>query len=258
LGRARNIKPGFFKNEDLADLDCHTRLLFIGLWTIADREGRFENRPRKIKAELFPYESVDVESCMARLCSKQFLTMYEVDGEGYVEVANWSRHQTPHHRETASEIPPPSREKRKQKQRDAHAPAVHEPSISEASAKQVASCPTDSLIPDSLIPDSSARSVHGGLDIQSWNRFLDYRKQIRKPIKPVSIPAAQQKLAGYGADQAAVVEQTIANGWTGLFDVRELRDGKTQRRNAAEQAWDDYEAEYGRRGGADGTEAGLA
>ena len=54
--RARNIKPGFFENEELADLPPLTRLLYIGLWLLADREGRLENRPRRIKAQIFPYE----------------------------------------------------------------------------------------------------------------------------------------------------------------------------------------------------------
>lgn len=60
-----------------------------------------------------------------------------------------------------------------------------------------------------------------GLDAVAWSRFLDYRKQLRKTIKPVSIQAAQRKLAGFGADQAAVVEQSIANGWEGLFALKD-------------------------------------
>ena len=44
--RARNIKPGFFKNDALAELDFAGRLLFIGLWGIADRAGRLEDRPK--------------------------------------------------------------------------------------------------------------------------------------------------------------------------------------------------------------------
>ena len=44
MARSRNIKPGFFSNEHLAELDFATRLLFIGMWTEADREGRRELR----------------------------------------------------------------------------------------------------------------------------------------------------------------------------------------------------------------------
>lgn len=222
MSRSRNIKPGFFKNEELADLDAHTRLLFIGVWLLADRDGRFENRPRKIKAEIFPYEDVNVEACIAQLCAKQFLTMYEVDGEQYIEVTNWHKHQTPHHRETASDIPPPPQQKRQKKQRDADAQSMHQPSINEASAKDGPSKSSDvPLIPDSgfLIPDSDAQVEHlvPGLDLEAWNRWLDYRKQIRKPIKPVSVLAAQRELAGFGLDQRLVVEKSIANGWQGVF-----------------------------------------
>ena len=49
MSRARNIKPAFFKNELLAELDAFDRLLFIGLWCLADREGRTEDRPKRIK-----------------------------------------------------------------------------------------------------------------------------------------------------------------------------------------------------------------
>ena len=50
--RIRTRKPAFFKDEDLADLPPLTRLFFQGLWPMADRDGRLENRPRLIKAEV--------------------------------------------------------------------------------------------------------------------------------------------------------------------------------------------------------------
>lgn len=59
-----------------------------------------------------------------------------------------------------------------------------------------------------------------GLNAEAWNRWEAYRREIRKPIKPASVQAAQRKLTGFGADQAAVVEQSIAQGWTGLFELK--------------------------------------
>ena len=59
-----------------------------------------------------------------------------------------------------------------------------------------------------------------GLDPAAWSRWCDYRKQIRKPLKPVSIPAAQRELAAFGSDQSAVVEQSVAQGWQGLFALK--------------------------------------
>lgn len=58
------------------------------------------------------------------------------------------------------------------------------------------------------------------LNVEAWHRWVQYRKQIRKPIQPPSTGAAQRKLAVFGPDQSAVVEQSIAQGWTGLFALK--------------------------------------
>lgn len=56
--RARNLKPGFFKNYQLAQIARPWgRLLFGGLWTLADKEGRLKDEPEWIRAEIFPYEN---------------------------------------------------------------------------------------------------------------------------------------------------------------------------------------------------------
>lgn len=107
MARSRNIKPSFFKNEHLIDLQPLDRLLFIGLWTLADREGRLEDRPRRIKIELFPGDSYDVETGLANLAGKGFIERYEVDSEQYIQIEAFTKHQKPHHKEIASDIPAP-------------------------------------------------------------------------------------------------------------------------------------------------------
>lgn len=59
-----------------------------------------------------------------------------------------------------------------------------------------------------------------GLDTSAWERWKAYRTAIRKPIKPASEHAMQMKLVKYGADQDAVVNQSISNQWQGLFDLQ--------------------------------------
>ena len=71
-----------------------------------------------------------------------------------------------------------------------------------------------------------------GLNVFAWERFFEYRKEIGKPYKKASIQAAQKKLSGFGPMQGDVVEQTIANGWTGLFDLKGNGNGKDQRSRA--------------------------
>ena len=106
MARARNIKPGFFVNERLADCSMAARLLFIGLWTVADRKGRLKDIPRRIGAEIFPYEDIDCETLLAELASSGFIVRYEVEGKRYIAIVSFLRHQAPHRNEKESEIPP--------------------------------------------------------------------------------------------------------------------------------------------------------
>jgi hypothetical protein len=105
VARSRNIKPGFFKNYDLADLGPVSQLLFAGLWCLADRDGRLEDKPRLIKAELFPYYDCDVNGELTKLARLKFVDRYVVDGEQYIQIENFQKHQQPHHTEKKSIIP---------------------------------------------------------------------------------------------------------------------------------------------------------
>ena len=67
MARIRTIKPDFFTNEQVAALPYEWRLLFVGVWTQADREGRLEDRPMRLKAALFPYDSIDVDAGLTQL-----------------------------------------------------------------------------------------------------------------------------------------------------------------------------------------------
>ncbi|MCL4851048.1 MAG: hypothetical protein KJZ78_06660, partial [Bryobacteraceae bacterium] len=108
MARARYIRPQFFLHEDLAELEAWVRLMFIGLWTLADRAGRLPDRPRRIHASLFPYEAqIDVDGGLNALAERRFIQRYEVAGARYIQITGWAKHQTPHHQEVASSIPAP-------------------------------------------------------------------------------------------------------------------------------------------------------
>ena len=106
MARARNIKPSLFKNELLGDADPLLTILFEGLWCLADREGRLENRPKRIKAEIFPYRSLsDFNGYLTELARLGFIDIYEVAGVSIIQVINFLKHQSPHNTEKASELP---------------------------------------------------------------------------------------------------------------------------------------------------------
>jgi len=108
--RSRNIKPGFFKNEVLGALPMAARLLFSGLWCLADRDGRLEDRPQRIKMQVLPYDACDVEALLQTLHEAGFIRRYQVEGIGYIQVVNFARHQRPRPTECQSMVPPPLEE----------------------------------------------------------------------------------------------------------------------------------------------------
>jgi hypothetical protein len=106
MARSRNIKPGFFDNEILAELQPLIRLLFVGLWCISDREGRLEDRPKRIKKEILGYDDCNCDIMLTELESAGFIQRYVIDGAAYIQIINFVKHQKPHQNEPASTIPP--------------------------------------------------------------------------------------------------------------------------------------------------------
>lgn len=148
MARSRNIKPGFFQNEDLAECNVYARLLFIGMWTLADRMGRLEDRPRKIKYQLMPTDEFDPEAAVAELAERGFLLRYQVGDGHYLQVVNWDKHQSPHIKEQASTLP---------------APDMHQTCTVQTPEQH----PLDSLIPGSLDTVEDSVSHETGADAPS-------------------------------------------------------------------------------------------
>ena len=169
MARARNIKPGFFTNEDLVELDFGTRILFAGLWTLADREGRLEDRPKKIKIGVFPADNVDIEVMLQELHRYNFIKRYEANGEKYIQIVSWHKHQSPHHTEKASVIPA-----------EDGALTVKERKDAGESRNEDGGNPPDSLIPDSLIQKLPPSPPSQGGD-EPTEPSADKPKRERKP-----------------------------------------------------------------------------
>jgi hypothetical protein len=148
--RARNIKPAFFTNEALGVLDPIIQLTFAGLWCLADRDGILEDRPLRIKAELFPYrDNLDVNGYLTVLERTGFIQRYEVNGVRYIEVLAFTKHQSPHHTEKAKGYPANPLKGKDNGESRLDNGEITVPTRSD-------SLIPDSLIPDSLIPDIGA------------------------------------------------------------------------------------------------------
>jgi hypothetical protein len=112
MARIRTVKPEFFKHEDLYILEkdekLPLRIAFVGLWCVADREGRFKWKPNQIKLDVLPYDNCDFSRVLDALATHGFVEQYLADDEKlYGFIPSFSNHQVINNRESESVIPSP-------------------------------------------------------------------------------------------------------------------------------------------------------
>jgi len=150
VARSRILKPGFFSNEQLSELPFEDRLCFAGLWTLADREGRLEDRPKRIKAALFPWDDVDMPAMLTALAALGFIDRYTVDGVDIIQVVSFTKHQNPHTREQSSELPAKTQSREKavpspEKAVPCHGKAGSSPAVSTSTSTSVSTSTSNSV-----------------------------------------------------------------------------------------------------------------
>jgi hypothetical protein len=111
MPRIRSIKPELWADEALARLPRDARLLFIGMLNFADDEGRLRGNPLLIRAQVFPYEpDLDVGALLDALAEGGFILKYETEGQSYLWVRNFEKHQKIE-KPSPSKLPPPPAKK---------------------------------------------------------------------------------------------------------------------------------------------------
>jgi len=109
--RSRVIKAEFWDDPDLGRMPDGARLLFVGLWSLADREGRLLDSPMMIAGSIWPYRDDgiidDVRRWLEMLASANYIIRYQTCGHSYIQIRTFKRHQPIHPNERSSRIPPP-------------------------------------------------------------------------------------------------------------------------------------------------------
>lgn len=107
MARARNIKPSFFTNEQVSDNCPLGRLLFIGLWTMADYKGDLEWKEKTLKIQLLPWDECSLKELAINLDKSGLIRFYSDGNKIYINIPNFEKHQNPHknERDKGSDIP---------------------------------------------------------------------------------------------------------------------------------------------------------
>lgn len=98
MARKRMIDPNIWESEDFNSLSLLSRLVFIGLFSNADDEGRGRAKPIYIKSILFPYDEkirpTDIENSLSEIASRMSIILYSHDGNEYYALKNWDKWQS--------------------------------------------------------------------------------------------------------------------------------------------------------------------
>lgn len=93
MARIRTIKPDFWTDEKIVELDMPARLFFIGCWNFADDNGNLQRSAKKLKMQVFPADAIDCEPLIQSLMTHGLLTEYEVNGEKFLHINGFKKHQ---------------------------------------------------------------------------------------------------------------------------------------------------------------------
>lgn len=96
MARIRTIKPEFVESESVGKLSRDARLLFVLLWTFVDDEGRARASSRLLASRLYPYDEdapKKIDGWLAELEHGGHVRRYEVDGDLYLDIPKWLKHQ---------------------------------------------------------------------------------------------------------------------------------------------------------------------
>jgi len=107
MARIRTVKPELWQDESLAKVSRDARLLFVGLFNVADDEGRMRGAPAFIAGQVFPYdEDLSVKDLLNELEAGRFIQRYEASEQRFIFITNFRKHQKIDH-PTPSKFPKP-------------------------------------------------------------------------------------------------------------------------------------------------------
>ena len=103
----RSISRDFFSNADIAELTPLARLLYIGIWFEADREGRFVWHPKTLKLRYLALDDCNINDITDELIQSGVVVPYRVEDRVLAYIPGFAEFQNINNKEKASQLPAP-------------------------------------------------------------------------------------------------------------------------------------------------------
>lgn len=93
MARKRMISPDIWQSEDFSKLSTLAKIVFIGMFSNADDEGRGRGKAVYLKSIIFPYDEdirvADVDKTLSEISSNMSVIFYSHNENIYYELTNW-------------------------------------------------------------------------------------------------------------------------------------------------------------------------
>lgn len=232
MPRIRTIKPELPHSESMGKVSREARLCFILLWTLADDEGRMRGSAKMLASLLYPYDGdapKHIEGWLVELEREGCIQRYSVEGNTFLQVHNWCKHQKID-RPTASKFPAPPPDSRwlaraREDSRGLDEGSLHarEDSSEDRDRDQRTKGSEDLrniLAPQAEPRASRSRSsrVEKPEDVspEVWESYVALRRAKRAPISAAVVEGLRREAEKAGWTLEAAVRECVERGWQGF------------------------------------------
>jgi hypothetical protein len=259
MAERRAISSSIWRDADFGRYSLMAMVVWCGLFSkCADDQGRLEDDAALIRNDIFPYKDyplADVEDCLNTF--EDHIIRYEFEGRKYIQIVAWWEHQ-PLKFAVPSKYPRPEGWTDRYRTYYKGASIVFNwpgmentregELLNEALKNQYrVSVWTDYIGTLNTNPnpntnpelkntakksptkkETAKKPAHvlpqplNTLEFQeTWERWIVFRKEIKHPITESTAKAQLKMLSAHSPPVAiAMLDQSITNGWTGIFDLK--------------------------------------
>lgn len=219
----RIIKESICTSDNLDKLSPEAEVFFYRLMVTCDDYGIMFAAPSILRSKCFPWridkiKDKDIEKWRTELIEAELIFLYEYDGKTYLKFSKWEQHQQV--RANKSKYPTPDLEgvqliaiDSKCNQPQANVPVIVIENRNSNRDKIIGEYTTNPELKQTILD------------------FIEMRNKIKKPMTDKAISLLLKKLSELATtdeEKILILEQSIANSWQGVF---ELKGGNSNRSN---------------------------
>lgn len=98
LGQRRMVYTNIWQNTDFKDLSDKAKLLYIGLITVADDDGRLRANSLLLRSQVFPYsddiKQEDIRKWLGEIQKVKLIDFYRVKNDYFIQHPHWHKYQS--------------------------------------------------------------------------------------------------------------------------------------------------------------------